>query len=127
MKNLTTLATSLALALFICSPAKAEYVASPEPKPAAEPSKMMENHREMHHHKQQMREEIRAQDAVLSEQVTAMNSAPDDKKVGLMAALLTRMVEQRVAMNERKASMENMMMDKSSMSQDAGAAASDKK
>jgi hypothetical protein len=88
---------------------------------------MMENHREMHHHKQQMREEIRAQDAVLSEQVTAMNSAPDDKKVGLMAALLTRMVEQRVAMNERKASMENMMMDKSSMSQDAGAAASDKK
>jgi uncharacterized protein (DUF2336 family) len=71
-------------------------------------------------------EDMKAQDAELTEQLIRMNSAPEDKKLGLIAAVVTRMVEQRTAMNARMAKMqeemmqhmmEHMQMGKGSMSQ----------
>jgi hypothetical protein len=52
--------------------------------------------------------DMKAQDAALTKQVAKMNSAPEDKKITLMAALITRMAEQRAATNVR---MEKMQED----------------
>ena len=40
-----------------------------------------------------------------------MNRAPEDQKTGLMAAVLTHMVEQRIAMDARKAQMDEVVAD----------------
>lgn len=59
---------------------------------------------------QAMMAEMKAQDAALAELVVQMNGAPEDKKLGQLAAVVTRMVEQRVAMNAHmKMMMEEMM------------------
>lgn len=60
--------------------------------------------------KTEMMADMRAQDAELTVQVATMNSAPEDKKLGLMAAVLTHLVEQRTAMNARKEKMQEEMM-----------------
>ena len=60
--------------------------------------------------KQKMQEDMKAQDAQLTEQLAEMNRAPKGKKTDLMAAVLTHMVEQRIAMDARKAQMEEEMM-----------------
>jgi hypothetical protein len=73
-------------------------------------AKMTERCQEMKEQKQKMKEDMKAQDAQLTEQVAKMNSAPEDKKMSLMAAVITHMVEQRAAMNARKAKMEEEMM-----------------
>ncbi|HSQ40533.1 MAG TPA: hypothetical protein VLM78_10275 [Anaerolineales bacterium] len=71
---------------------------------------MTERCQEMKEQKQKMKEDMKAQDAQLIEQLTKMNSAPEDKKMSLMAAVITQMVEQRIAMDARKAKMEEEMM-----------------
>ena len=71
---------------------------------------MMERCQEMKEQKQKMMADMKAQDAELTEQLAKMNRAPEDKKMGLMAAVLTHMVEQRIAMDARKAKMEEEMM-----------------
>jgi hypothetical protein len=73
-------------------------------------AKMMQRCQEMMEQKQKMKEDVKAQDAQLTEQLAEMNRAPKDKKMGLMAAALTHMVEQRIAMDARKAKMEDEMM-----------------
>ncbi|WP_304819742.1 hypothetical protein [Candidatus Binatus sp.] len=73
-------------------------------------AKMMERCQEMKEQKQKMQEDIKAQDAQLTEELTEMNRAPEDKKVGLMAAVVTHMGEQRIAMDARRAEMEEKMM-----------------
>lgn len=86
-------------------------------------AKMMERCQGMKEEKQKMMDDMKAQDALLTEQLTKMNSAPDDKKMSLMAAVITLMAEQRVAMNARMAKMETekmqhmQMMGKEPMSQ----------
>ena len=72
--------------------------------------KMMGRCQEMMEQKQKMTAEMKAQDAQLTEQVAKMNSAPENKKVSLMAAVVTHMLEHQVAMNARKAKMEEEMM-----------------
>ena len=76
--------------------------------------------------KEKMMEEVKAQDAELAAHVAKMNSAPEDKKLDLVAAVVTHMVEQRIAMNARmekmhaemmKHMMQHMQMGKESMSQ----------
>jgi hypothetical protein len=57
-----------------------------------------------------MMADMKAQDAELTAQVAKMNSAPQDQKLDLIAAVVTRMVEQRIAMDERKAKMHDEMM-----------------
>ncbi len=73
-------------------------------------AKMMKDCQEMKEQKEKMKKDMKAQDAKLTEQLAAMNRAPKDKKVDLMAAFLTNMVEQRIAMDARKAQMEDEMM-----------------
>jgi predicted transcriptional regulator len=83
---------------------------------------LMERCQEMKEQKQKMKEDTTAQDAELTELVAKMNRASEDKKMSLMAAVITQMVEQRIAMDARKAQMEEAMMQhmqigKDSMSQ----------
>ena len=113
MKTLTNLNlaiySSLALALVIWSPV---------PLQAQEPAKekmmmernMMESCKMMKDQKQKMMADMKAQDTELTEAVAEMNSAPDDKKMNLMAAALTRMVEQQTAMHTKMAKMQEEMM-----------------
>lgn len=116
---------ALAFALAIWSPVQTRSAEPAERKDMKEEN-MMERCQEMMEQKQTMKEEMKAQDAALTEQVAKMNSAPKDKKMSLMAAVITRLVEQRIARDERKAKMEeqmmkhmmqNMPMGKNSMSQ----------
>ena len=71
---------------------------------------MMACCQEMKEQKEKMMEEMKAQDAELTAQVAKMNSAPEDKKMNLMAAVITRMVEQRIAMDAQMAKMHEEMM-----------------
>lgn len=112
---------ALALALAIWSPLQAQTAEPPQAK-SMMAAPMMEKCQEMKAQKQKMTADIAAQDARLTEQIAEMNRAPEDKKMGLMAVVLTNMVEQRVAMDARKAKMEeammqHMQMGKESMSQ----------
>ena len=114
MKNQTntTLIRSglaLALALAIWSPAHAQST-EPAKGQAMTAASMMKRCQEMKQQKQDMKDDIKAQDAQLTEQLANMNRAPEDQKTDLMAAVLTHMVEQRIAMDARKAQMEEAMM-----------------
>ena len=100
---------ALALALTIWSPVQSQSAEPAEGKMMTE-SKMMERCQDMKEQKQKMKEDIKAQDAQLTEQITKMNSAPKDKKMDLMAAVITQIVEQRIAMDARKTKMEEKMM-----------------
>ena len=72
--------------------------------------KMMTRCQEMKDQKKKMAQDVKAQDAELTEQVAKMNHAPEGQKVKSMAALITRMAEQRIAMDARKAKMDEDMM-----------------
>ncbi|GEM_PF-6179442 len=113
MKNLTNnkLAGAgfiLALAMLVGSPVQAE-TAQPTDEKGVKESKTMANCNAMQEQKQKMLDDMKAQDAELTELLAKMNSAPEDKKVASMAAVINRMVEQRIAMDARKAKMEEMM------------------
>jgi hypothetical protein len=123
MKNPTSiqflysgLALTLALAIWIPVQARAA-----DPTPAS--GKMMmdgrgpEHRQEMIEHRQAMLErhkamiaELKAQDAELATQLTKMNSAPKDQKLDQLAAIVTRLVEQRAAMTARMEKMQGEMM-----------------
>jgi hypothetical protein len=115
MKNHTNTALAirsglaLAVALAIWSPVRAQ---SPEPAEGqtVTAARLMERCQEMKQQKQNMKDDMKAQNAQLTEQLANMNRAPEDQKTGLMAAVLTHMVEQRIAMDARKAQMEEAMM-----------------
>jgi hypothetical protein len=71
-----------------------------------------------------MKTDVKAQDDELTEQVAKMNGAPDDKKLTMMAAVITRMAEDRVVMNAnmdvlhmamRQHIMQHMSMSKESI------------
>ncbi len=99
---------ALVLALAISVPVHAQ---SPEPAEGKSmKAAMMDRCKEMKDQKQKLKEDSKAQDAQLTEQLATMNSAPADQKTGLMAAALTQMVAQRIAMDARKAKMEEAMM-----------------
>src|ERR1035437_3733486 len=100
---------ALVLALTLCSPVQAQSAEPTEEKtPTA--AAMMERCQEMKEQKQKLKEDMKAQDAQLTEQLGNMNRAPEDKQTGLLAGVLTNMVEQRIAMDARKAQMEEAMM-----------------
>ena len=104
-----TLVLALALALAIWSPALSQSAEPMEGKMMMD-GKMMERCQAMMAEKHKLMADIKAQDAELTEQVAKMNNAPQDKKMNLMAAIITRMVEQRTAMNVRQAKMQEEMM-----------------
>jgi DNA-binding transcriptional regulator YdaS (Cro superfamily) len=100
---------ALVLALALCSPVQAQSAQAAEEKTSTAAA-MMERCQEMKEQKQKLKEDMKAQDAQLTEQLANMNRAPEDKQMGLMAGVLTNMVEQRIAMDARKAQMEEAMM-----------------
>ncbi len=100
---------ALALALAIWSPVPARSAEAAEGEKMTE-AKMMEQCQEMKAQKAKMKADMKAHDAQLIEQLAEMNRAPQDKKMDLMAAVVTQMVEQRIAMDARKAKMEEEMM-----------------
>jgi hypothetical protein len=59
---------------------------------------------------QAMIADMKAQDAELATRITEMNKAPADKKLTLMAGIITSMAEQRAAMNTRMSEMQEQMM-----------------
>src|SRR5450759_431727 len=101
---------ALALALAIWSPVQARSAEPAIGKMMMTETNMMERCQAMKEQKEKMMADMKAQDAELTVQVAKMNSAPEDKKMGLMAAVLTHMVEQRITMDARKAKMEEAMM-----------------
>jgi len=108
--NLVThsrLALALALALWLPLQARSAEPAQAKGTMEAKGMKCCEETKEQ---RQKMMAEMRAQDAELTAQVAAMNSAPADKKLDLAAAIVTRLVEQRVAMNARMEKMHAEMM-----------------
>ena len=60
---------------------------------------------------QKMEAEMKAQDSEIDKLVTEMNSATGDRKMDAMAALLTKIVDQRKAMREKMAGMHMEMND----------------
>src|SRR5664280_3653964 len=112
---------ALGLALTGWAPVYAQSPQSAEGKAMTEAT-MLERCQEMKEQKQKMKEDMKLQDAQLTEQLAEMNRAPKDEKVGLIATALTGMVQQRITMDARKAKMEDemmqhMQMGKESMSQ----------
>lgn len=91
------------------SPVAPLSVESAKEKDMAE-SKMMDSCMEMKLQKQKMMEDMKAQDTELTAQLARMNSATTKEKMPLIAAVITTMVEQRIARDARKAKMEEEMM-----------------
>jgi len=98
-----------ALALFIWSPVQAQTAEPAKGKMMME-GKMNGRCEAMKEQKDKMMAEMKVQNADLAAQVAKMNSAPDNEKLGLMAAVVTRMAEQRTTMNARMETMHSGMM-----------------
>ncbi len=109
VRSSLVLAVAVAFAVAFWSPVQAQK-AEPAVGTMKMDEKMMERCEEMKAQKQKMMEDMKAQDAELTEHVAEMNSAPADKKVDVIAAVVTHMVEQRIAMDARMAAMHEEMM-----------------
>ena len=99
---------ALAMTLAIWYPVQSQSAEPAEAKKME--GKMMEGCEKMKEQKEKMKADMKVQNAELTEHVAKMNSAPADKKVDVMAALITHTLEQRIAMDARKAKMEEEMM-----------------
>jgi hypothetical protein len=109
MRNQFTVALALAVAAVLMLPFLARS-AEPGAGMAMTDAKMTEHCEKMKEHKRKMMEETKTQDAQLKEDLARMNRAPEGQKMELLAAVVTRLVEQRIAMDEHRAKMEDEMM-----------------
>lgn len=100
---------ALALALAIWSPNQVR-AAEPAAEKMVMDGKMAERCQEMIKQKQKIKEEMKARDAELTEQLAKMNRAPEDEKVSLMAAVITQFIEQRISMDAKREKMQEEMM-----------------
>ncbi len=73
-------------------------------------TQMKDHCKDMMEQKKKMVADVKSQDAALTETVAKMNRAVGDKQMTLMATAITQLVEQQVAMDQRKAKMEDEMM-----------------
>jgi hypothetical protein len=69
----------------------------------------MGHHQQMKAMRQQMAADIKAQDAELEQLVTQMNSASADQKVDAIAAVVNKLVEDRLALHNQLESMHQQM------------------
>ncbi len=110
----TTLALTLALALW--SPLQ---LRAAEPSPAPGGMEMSgsrpEQRQAMMERRHAMMAEMKAQDAELTALVAKLKTAPSDQKLDLLTTIVTRLVEQRAAMNARMESMPGGMMSRRPM------------
>jgi predicted nucleic acid-binding Zn-ribbon protein len=106
------LKTALALALTVAlgTPAMAQNAEPAKPHQQKMDHSKMDHHKMMMEHCQKMMDEMKAQDVALTAEIAAMNSASKDAKVDLMAAVITRLAQQRSAMDEKMAGMHMEMM-----------------
>ncbi|BDU73160.1 hypothetical protein METEAL_23340 [Mesoterricola silvestris] len=72
--------------------------------------KAVEHSQMMQEHCKTMMAEMKAQDTELTALVARMNGASKEAKMDLMAEIVTKMSEQRVAMNDRMGQMHMEMM-----------------
>jgi hypothetical protein len=121
MKNQTNTALAirsslaLALALAIWSPIHARSAEPAKSKMKMDgkmmtETNMMQRCQAMKAQKDKMAADLKAQDAELTAQVAKMIKAPENKKLDMMATVVSQMVEQRIAMDARKTKMEEEMM-----------------
>ena len=101
---------ALVLALAIPGSLHAQSATPGKAQMGKMPAGMMEGCEAMKAQKQKMQADMKAQDTQLLGDITQLKTAPDKQKVSLIAGVLSRMVEQRLAMDERKAQMEQQMM-----------------
>jgi flagellar biosynthesis protein FliP len=101
---------ALSLALAICVPVRAQAADAAESKQKMGGKMMVDCQDVMLQHQKMMRE-MKAQDAELTERIAKLHSAPEDKKMELMAGILARMVEQRAAMNALMEAMQGQMVE----------------
>jgi hypothetical protein len=99
----------LALALPVSSRVQARPAAPAAGMQMTE-AQMKDQCEDMMEQKKKMAADMKAQDAELTEHVAKMNRAPEDKKLDVLAAVVTHMLEQRIAKDARKAKMEDAMM-----------------
>lgn len=109
MKSIVRFNLALAVALAIWTPIQAQMSTPPEPKMMMKGEKM-ENHQAMMKQHQAMMAEMKAQDADVATKVVEMNNAPADQKLILLAAIVTRLVEQRTVMAARMGTMHGEMI-----------------
>lgn len=108
---------SIAFGLTAAATAVSTLAAPPDQKGAGTPavkvmeSPMMKACQEMQDRREKMMAEMKAQDAALAAEVAKMNAAPADKKVDLLAALVTRMIQQQTAVHARMENMHEEMME----------------
>ncbi len=107
-KLLVASGLALGLAFAAWSPLRAQSADSADGAKLTE-SQMAEHCREIRDQKLQIRADIKAQDVRLTERLAELNGATDEKKVGLMAAVLTSVIEQRIAMDVRRAKLDDGM------------------
>jgi hypothetical protein len=116
---------ALALVIFNWSPLKSQ-TPTPGEKMMKMEGKMMDQCKAMMDEKAKMSAEMKVQDADLTAEAAAMNAAPENKKLGLLADLVTHMLQHRTEMNARmekmqgdgmKHMMQHMEMGDGSMSQ----------
>lgn len=85
-----------------------------KPKPSGQQGmmsgQMMERCKMMMERRQQMQAEMKAMDAELDKLVAEMNSVPASQKTDAVAAVVTKMVEQRKVMHEKRDAMQTRMM-----------------
>ena len=105
----SSLTLIMALALVIWSPVLSQS-AEPTGGMTMMETPMMKCCQDMKAQIDKMWKDLKAQDTALTEQVAEMNGAPQDKKVSLMAAVITRMVEQRTSTNVRMEKMQDKIM-----------------
>jgi hypothetical protein len=101
---------ALTLPLALWTPALAQALEPAKAKPMAMEGKPMEHAQGMQEQCKAMMAEMKAQDTELSALVARMNSAPKETKMDLLAEIITKMTEQRVAMNVRMGQMHTEMM-----------------
>ncbi len=112
LKSLNLVAHStLALALIVgfSSPNQAQSPKTQDAKLAAD-EPMTEQCEALKDAKTKMVADMRAENLELTTQISKMNGASQDKKLDLLAAIVTRAVEQRTAMAPRMEKMESDML-----------------
>jgi TolA-binding protein len=109
IKRIPAVARTVLLAAGLCSLGQA-FAADLADEKSAEEATMDQHCLEMMQQKKTLYEDIKVQNDKLIEQLTAMNLAPKEQKVELMAGVITNLVQQQITMDERKQQMEVKMM-----------------
>jgi uncharacterized protein HemX len=100
---------AMILALGVWSPVQAQTTKPAEGKKMME-HKMMKCCQSTNKLKGKMEADRKTQVSEVSAQISKMNLAAQDKKLGMMADIITQMVAQQKAMHAREAEMEKAMM-----------------